>query len=130
MMINKNFAQYVKEEDRLRVELSSSFESDKNALIKDDNNNNQEEDKNKESSDVSNAETNGQLTGQPDGTEAIRSDKKAIKSNENGQGKEADRPANDKAKDEPPMKSADEPMNGRLESDSKQTSIETDYSNE
>lgn len=133
-MINKNFAQYVKEEDRLRVELSSSFESEKNALIKDDNNNNREEDKNREGSDASNAETNGQLSKSDDaGAQAIRSDKNAINSNENGQHKEADRPANEKANEkakEDEAKGEPEPMNGRLESDSKQTSIETDYSNE
>ena len=125
-LINKNFAQYVKEEDRLRVELSTSLESEKSSLIKDDNNN-QLGDKSKEI--LESGETNGQLGG----ADEIRSDKSAI--NENGQRKEANLPNHQPPKEESEQvkgKSADEreSMNGRLESDSKQTSIETDYSNE
>ena len=130
-MINKNFAQYVKDEDRLRVELSASLESDKSALIKDDNNNSQAEDKNKEIAEG--AETNGQLSGKSGGADEIRSNRKAVNSNENGQRKEASLP-NDKPTEEPvnALKKVDESesANGRLESDSKQTSIETDFSNE
>ena len=138
-MISKNFAQYVREEDRLRVELSTSLESDKSALIKDDNNNSQAEDKNRENevvglkAECTNGQLGGQLTGKLDDTDEMRLlDKNAINLNENGQRKEADL-SNDKAKeDDLKGKSVDEPesMNGRLESDSKQTSIETDYSNE
>lgn len=137
-MINKKYAQYVREEDRLRVELSSSLESDKNSLTKDDNNN-EEDDKNKENLD---SNIKDQINGSIINNRLESIDSKVnykLDNNSINENKEEcslnDELIDQKIFDEIKGKNEDENqqefnLNGKLESDSKQTSIETDYSND
>lgn len=123
-MISKKYAQFVRDEDRLRVELSSSLESDKNSLIKDDNNNDQE-DKNKEI--LNDKETNGDGDVNLIDTIEIRRDESL---NDKLGDLKDDQQLINAIKNKSINDDNQESINGKLESDSKQTSIETDYSNE
>ena len=145
-MINKKYAQYVKEDERLRVELSTSdknLECDKNSFIKDDNNNNEEDDKNKETNGLNIIKLDSELDDKLDSkqdkldgkldNDAINNEEKELKKDLIND-KLAEKRDDDKLINAIKNKSANddnqEPLNGKFESDSKQTSIETDYSNE
>lgn len=132
-MINKKYAQYVRDEDRLRVELSTSLEIDKNLLIKDDNNND-EDDKNKENLNT-NVETNGLSklisASKVENKNAINDTNEDVQTVKSGECNDADAQLINAIKNKNLIEDDNhESLNGKLESDSKQTSIETDYSNE